>query len=213
MVERKRFTITIQEDQTFPGRSSHHWEGVSRQLTGEVGASGGHDLWSGSVPRSTPSWPVRARSINAENQQAVVCLVPHVRGRAATTSLERTVSRKCPNQEKERQFIGTWWSEELKLALEERYQGMWDFVGKVQSDGWPSRQIGEDPEVHATRLREYLLQEVSNPDRIEKILAAATSENSWPTVFGARLARRWRRYHSLPSLFTAWGRNAWLDHS
>ena len=54
----------------------------------------------------------------------------------------------------------------------------------------PSRQIGEDPELHATRLREYLLQEVSNPDRIEKILAAATSENSWPTVFGASLARR-----------------------
>ena len=23
------------------------------------------------------------------------------------------------------------------MALEERYQGMWDFVGKVQSDGWP----------------------------------------------------------------------------
>lgn len=76
------------------------------------------------------------------------------------------------------------------MALEERYQGMRDFVGKVQSDGWPSRQIGEDPELHATRLREYLLQEVSNPDRIEKILAAATSENSWPTVFGASLARR-----------------------
>lgn len=54
----------------------------------------------------------------------------------------------------------------------------------------PSQQIGEDPELHATRLREYLLQEVSNPDRIEKILAAATSENSWPTVLGASLARR-----------------------
>lgn len=28
--------------------------------------------------------------------------------------------------------------------------------GKVQTDGWPSRQIGEDPGLHANRLREYL---------------------------------------------------------
>ena len=110
-------------------------------------------------------------------------------------------SCKYPNLDKDRQFISTWWSEELKLALQERYHGMWDFLnharaeitiirGRVQSDGWPSRQIGDDPEFHATSLREYFLQEVSSPDRIEKILAAATSENSWPTNLGASLARR-----------------------
>ena len=74
----------------------------------------------------------------------------------------------APTKKKSDNLSAHKWSEELKLALEERYQEMWDFVGKVQSDGWLSRQIGEDPELHATRLREYLLREVSNPDRIEK---------------------------------------------
>ena len=36
-------------------------------------------------------------------------------------------SCKCPNLDKDLQFISTWWGEELKLALQERYHEMWDF--------------------------------------------------------------------------------------
>lgn len=65
-------------------------------------------------------------------------------------------SCKCPHSDEARAFDGTWWSEELKVSLEQGYWVLytfetWDFElthgllqgyinkaieGKIESDGW-----------------------------------------------------------------------------
>lgn len=156
--------MTIQDDQTFPGRPSLHWDEAAHWRSGRK-------WWSWPMV-----WPSAAfNPIVTCSSPFYLCVKP-TSCRLPCASCPWTSSYNIPGTNSVPQMPQPRKRATIYRAHDGARNSSWPtskgitrcgilyharventtIRGKVQCDGWPSRQIGEDPELHATRLREYL---------------------------------------------------------